>query len=169
MPHLCCDLRFILAGQTAMRAKTRFVLDRVVETFGGVPIPEQISACGSDAASRFGNYFNNRTEITRQRGEYAQAIAAFCSWAHAHEYNLHSMRPGIVSTYLEVLHLEGTPIHSVRLQWQAVRLLFDWLFGNGLVACHCGAAIPDPEHGFVSDQLDGSEMFAVTVSTSVVQ
>lgn len=127
-------------------------IDSAPRTFGGLPVPNFIDMIAHDAADRYVRYCANRVRFPAQQATYAAAISRFCEWMEVQDHKLWNLSPVLVSAYLETRSLDGASLESVRVEWLALRVLFDWCYSVGLVQTNAAATVADPTHGFFTDR-----------------
>lgn len=135
-----------------VKRHAHMTIDSVPSTFGGIPVLHLIDAIAHDAADQYVRYCANRVRFPAQRSTYAAAICRFCEWIEVEEHKLWNFSPALVSAYLEARSVHGASLESVRVEWLALRVLFDWCYSVGLVQTNAAAAVADPTHGFFTDR-----------------
>jgi site-specific recombinase XerD len=108
-------------------------------------VPALIADLGDQAAWRYVEFFTANIRNPHTRRAYARACSRFFAWCEQRGLTLTAIRPHDVATYIEQLQAEASA-PSVKQQFAAVRMMFDWLVVGQIVATNPASAVRGPKH-----------------------
>lgn len=111
-----------------------------------MPVPALIAAAGEDAARHFLNFFIASIRNRHTRRSYVRQVLQFLAWCEARgAQNIRDIRTEHVAAYVETLSRGPLETASVKQALSALRMLFDWLVVNQVVASNPTAAVRGPK------------------------
>jgi site-specific recombinase XerD len=118
-------------------------VSRVVSGFLELPA---LFAPDKDAARRFIEFFTTNIRNPHTRRAYARSAVEFANWCESAEiHELRDIEPIHVAAYIEALH-ERLAAPSVKQHLAAIRMLFDWLVIDQVIAVNPVSPVRGPKH-----------------------
>ena len=100
----------------------------------GAVVPAIVAGAGERAARRFPEFFAATIRNANTRAAYHRAVVRFFAWCEAHGLDeLALIEPLHVAAYVEQLG-RSFEKPTVKQHLAAVRMLFDWLAADGILA-----------------------------------
>src|SRR6266567_597637 len=120
--------------------------ERELSRAGFGNLPAAIARAGEDARKRFLEFFAGSIRNPHTRRAYLRAAVRFFDWCERHEVRrLADIEPLHVAAYVETRGKEVTK-PSVKQEFAAIRMLFNWLVVGQIVRTNPAAAVRGPRY-----------------------
>ncbi len=115
-------------------------------TFGrSLRAPKLIEAAGPHAKRRFLEFFTATIRNKNTREAYARALIDFLAWCDDCGFELLTIEPIVVASYIEYLSgIYSSP--TVKQHLAAIRMCFDWLVTGQVLPMNPAASVRGPTH-----------------------
>lgn len=108
-------------------------------------VPSLIAMEGKRATDCYVEFFTAQIRNPNTRAAYARAAGRFLAWCEPHRLGLTAIRPVHVAAWVEQQGREHSA-PTVKQQFAAVRMLFDWLVVGQVVPHNPAASVRGPKH-----------------------
>lgn len=107
--------------------------------------PRLIAAAGPHAKKRFFEFFTATIRNKNTREAYARALTDFFAWCDDFGFELKTIEPIVVASYVEYLAgIYSSP--TVKQHLAAIRMCFDWLVVGQILPMNSAASVRGPKH-----------------------
>lgn len=112
----------------------------------GVKLPAILTSAGSDASTRFIEYFTAHIRNEHTRRAYFRNAVRFLRWCESRGISsLAQVKPITVAAYIEQLQTSHSK-PTVKQHLATIRMLFDWLVTGQVVPINPAHAVRGPKH-----------------------